>query len=177
MNNAINHFYKYQPIGPTHDLLCFEEIPKVENPCRLIQIARYDIELTAWVNEKELQLNIKERGCQNYNDLRISSNDPVKALHEMECLFHIMSLGLGPTPVQLLGWKRRKYTQRHRFPYCHPDHVLDPLKHPRFTIGDDCHYLQMKKYEGKAGIYDGAMLTIADENIRNREGLFDGIFQ
>ena len=61
MNNAINHFYKYQPIGPTHDLLCFEEIPKVENPCRLIQIARYDIELTAWVNEKELKLNIKER--------------------------------------------------------------------------------------------------------------------
>ena len=176
MNKAIRRFYKYQPIGPEHDLLFFEEIPKVDNPCRLIQIAHYDIEPTTWVVEKELQISIKERNCQNYNDLRISSNDPVQALHEMECMFHIMSLGLGPAPVQLLGWKRRNYTRRHLFPYCHSDHVQDPFKLPRFTIGDECHYLQQRKYEDR-GIYDGAMLTIMDENTRNREGLFDGIYQ
>ena len=102
MNQSIRHFYKYQPIGPGFGLLPFEEILTAENPSRLIQIAHYDIELTAWINEKELQLNLKERGTWKYNDLRIPTNDPVQALHEMECFLHIMSLGLGPVPVQLL---------------------------------------------------------------------------
>ena len=175
--NTIQKFYKYQPIGPGHDLVCFEEIPQIDNPCRLIQVDIYDIELTAWIREKELQINIQERGRQNYNDLRIPSNDPVQALHELECVFHLMSLKLGPAPVQLLGRKRRNWTRRHRFPYCHSDHVLDPLKLPRFTIGDECHYLQMNKYENQAGLYDGAMLTIMDENLRDRDGLYDGIYQ
>ena len=65
MNQAIRHFYKYQPIGPNFDLLSFEEILTVDNPSRLIQIAHYDIELTAWINEKELQLSLKERGTGN----------------------------------------------------------------------------------------------------------------
>ena len=175
--NTIQKFYKYQPIGPGHDLLCFEEIPQIDNPCRLIQVDIYDIELTAWIREKELQINIQERGRRNYNDLRIPSNDPVQALHELECVFHLMSLKLGPAPVQLLGRKRRNWTRRHRFPYCHSDHVVDPLKLPRFTIGDECHYLQMNKYENSAPLYDGAMLTIMDENLRDRDGLYDGIYQ
>ena len=175
--NTIQKFYKYQPIGPGHDLLCFEEIPQIDNPCRLIQVDIYDIELTAWIREKELQINIQERGRQNYNDLRIPSNDPVQALHEMERVFHIMSLKLGPAPVQVLGRKRSNWTRRHKFPYCHSDHVMDPHRLPRFTIGDECHYLQRRKYENQAGIYDGAMLTIMDENRRDREGLYDGIYQ
>ena len=176
MNQAIKHFYKYQPTGPNYDLISFEEIPTVENPSRLIQIAHYDIELTACFGEKELQLNLKERGNWKYNDLRIPTNDPVQALHEMECFLHIMSLGLGPVPVQLLGWKRRKWTKRNVFPYCHSHHVQDPFVLPRFTLNDEVHYLQQRKYEDR-GIYDGAMLSIADESTRNREGLFDGIFQ
>ena len=88
-----------------------------------------------------------------------------------------MSLKLGPTPVQLLGKKKRKWTPRHRFPYCHNDFVLDPHKLPRFTIGDECHYLQMNKYENSAAIHTDAMMTIMDENLRDREGLYDGIYQ
>ena len=175
--NTIQKFYKYQKVGPSYDLLCFEEIPQLDNPCRLIQIDIYDIELTAWIQQKELQINIQERGRLNYNDLRIPTNDPYKAFHEIECVFHLMSLKLGPTPVQLLGKKRRNWTPRHRFPYCHTDFVLDPFKLPRFTIGDENHTLQMKKYEKSASLYDGAMLTIMDENLRDREGLYDGIYQ
>ena len=103
MNQKIKNFYKYQPIRPECDLISFEEIPEVDNPSRLVQVAHYDIEITAWLNEKELQINIRERGAINYNDLRIRTDNPIGAMHGIECLFHVMSIGLGPTPVQIIG--------------------------------------------------------------------------
>ena len=158
--------------GGLIDLLSFDNTPTTrENRCRLYQVGIFDIEITEFVPESTIQILVKERGAARFNEFHIKTTCTNETWEELQCLMHVLSIGIGPVPVQIVGIKTGTLPKRTRFPMSHRNHLeTHPLHF--FNVQDDVAQEHRRKYEGTIDMIEHQH-TIRTEATFIRNGIMD----